>query len=110
MFLHDCDKCIFLGTVVISEQMQDLYYCPNELGGPTIPTIIARWSDEGGDYSSGLCFGESTLVRHVNGDSRGNAGLMVAYTLAMANGLDVTDRMTVDQSPIIDKIKTYRRD
>lgn len=44
---HDCQKCEFLGQY----KEYDLYFCPNE------PTIIARYSDEGGDYGSGLVFG-----------------------------------------------------
>jgi hypothetical protein len=44
---HYCRTCEFLGQY----KEFDLYYCSNE------PTIIARYSDEGGDYGSGLVFG-----------------------------------------------------
>ncbi len=49
-YKHDCEQCIYLGE--FSEQ--DLYFC--EQGG--IPTVIARWSDEGGDYNSGIAAAE----------------------------------------------------
>lgn len=45
-FDHDCSACIFLGQY----QEYDLYFCPAE------PTIIARYSSEGGDYGSGIVF------------------------------------------------------
>lgn len=48
-FEHDCNACVFLGHV----DKHDLYFCPNDILGPT---VIARWSSEGPDYSSGLCF------------------------------------------------------
>lgn len=101
-FEHDCEKCQFLGSVVIEGEVQDLYYCAYE------PTIISRYGTDG-DYSSGLCFGESALVRHVNGDARGNKGLMVAYTLALANGLNVKEPHSVNELTLIEKIKTYRK-
>lgn len=47
-FKHDCDACTPLGGF----NGHDLYHC--EQGG--IPTIIARYGDEGGEYKSGLCF------------------------------------------------------
>jgi len=48
-FEHDCSDCTFLGH----ENNHDLYFCASE------PTIIARFSDEGSEYSSGLVFGLS---------------------------------------------------
>lgn len=47
-FQHDCDTCIPLGMTAEA----DLYFCPNE------PTLVARFSDEGSDYSSGICFAD----------------------------------------------------
>lgn len=44
---HDCSKCYPLGEFGIA----DLYFC--EQGG-NFPTVIARYSSEGSDYSSGL--------------------------------------------------------
>ena len=62
---HDCEGCIFLGRHAAA----DLYYCPHE------PTVIARRSSEGGDYSSGLSF----VGRH--------PALTEAYNRASARGL-----------------------
>lgn len=104
IYKHDCDACQFLGSTVVEGEAYDLYYCAHE------PTIIARWSDEGADYSSGLCFGESSLVRHINGDTRGNKPLMVAYVTAMANGLDVADRFSVVKDKTLkQKVAEYRK-
>lgn len=57
-FTHDCEECIFLGSALSKdiepgsrERVADLYFCAFE------PTVIARFSDEGGDYSSGIAFG-----------------------------------------------------
>ena len=60
-FVHDCDDCHYLGDtmvdvfnsdgVLVSSRFVDLYFCASE------PTIIARYSDEGPDYGSGLEFG-----------------------------------------------------
>ncbi len=58
-FKHDCDTCRFLGTVEGPHPRMavknpphvaaDLWYCERaELGG----SVIARYSDEGSDYSS----------------------------------------------------------
>lgn len=80
---HDCDACVALGDFTIVEDklvndtvMQvavtyDLYYCPGE------PTVVARRSSEGPDYSSGLTF----AVRNPEGP------LGVAYHRALAAGL-----------------------
>jgi len=46
-FTHDCNCCRFLGT----HEEQDLYYCHGN-----IPTVIARHSSDGPDYTSGLSF------------------------------------------------------
>lgn len=61
-FKHDCDHCVFIGrynhewivvgrTVIEPGQAYDLYFC-NQAG--TIPTVVARFGDEGADYISGL--------------------------------------------------------
>lgn len=49
-FTHDCDDCVFLGH----EKSSDLYFCSQ--GG--MPTVIARHSSEGPDYTSGLIFAD----------------------------------------------------
>lgn len=48
-YKHDCDCCNFLGHY----EEHDLYYCSQDGG---IPTVIARWGNDGHDYSSGLSF------------------------------------------------------
>ena len=74
-FHHDCDACIFLGTYTTAwtresrpdlaeyperyePRTADLYACC--VGGPLkqtrVSTYIARWSDDGPDYTSGLEF------------------------------------------------------
>lgn len=47
LFRHDCDKCTFLGR----HAGHDLYFCPQ---GGLVPTVIARFGDDGPDYVSGL--------------------------------------------------------
>ncbi len=50
-FQHDCDNCKPLGEFGDA----DLYYCNQQIGGPT---LIARYSSDGADYISGLCFAD----------------------------------------------------
>lgn len=45
-YQHDCQVCVFLGHYDGS----DLYFCPQH----GIKTVIARFSDLGPDYASGL--------------------------------------------------------
>jgi hypothetical protein len=75
-FEHDCEDCKFLG----SYDGRDLYFCPG--GGPT---IIARRSSDPPDYSSGLCFGKTSL-KDMTPD-RSSWALRVAYLLACDQGL-----------------------
>jgi len=65
-YIHDCQDCKFLGTVTIHNSpvrctVADLYYCNpsnQELSG----TLIARYGDEGPNYSSGIGFAMSNPV------------------------------------------------
>lgn len=50
-FKHDCDRCNFLGRH--EETDSDLYYCRQY---HKVPTLVARYSDDPVDYSSGLSF------------------------------------------------------
>ncbi len=51
-FQHDCEKCKPLGEFGDA----DLYYCDvQSIGGAT---VIARYSDDGGDYQSGMVFAD----------------------------------------------------
>lgn len=47
-YKHDCTECIPLGEF----HKTDLYYCEKGFE----PTVIARRSDEGSDYESGMKF------------------------------------------------------
>lgn len=53
-FIHDCDKCKPLGMMGDF----DLYYC-DQTGN--VPTVIARFGDDGPEYISGLNSGNSIL-------------------------------------------------
>lgn len=55
IFLHDCDNCVYLGhwheePVTDDSRIADLYWCAQS----GFPTVIARFSDEGSDYTSGM--------------------------------------------------------
>lgn len=67
-FTHDCDACVFLGHSLSS----DLYFCN---GNGNISTVIARWSSDGPDYTSGIA-----LVPH-------DVRLAAALGLATQRGL-----------------------
>lgn len=46
-FRNDCEVCVFLGR----DGEHDLYFCEVS---PIMPTVLARFSDEPEDYTSGL--------------------------------------------------------
>jgi hypothetical protein len=46
-FVNICEQCIFLGQF----EEYDLYFCDQNGAGYT---VLARWSDESQDYTSGL--------------------------------------------------------
>lgn len=50
LYEHDSDCCTFLGIF----KNADLYYCKQMNN----PTVIARFSSDPSDYSSGLCFAD----------------------------------------------------
>lgn len=52
MFTHDCEQCVFLGHY----NNHDLYYCGHPDVQQGIPTLIARWGNDGPEYSSGMAF------------------------------------------------------
>lgn len=60
LFQHDCDDCISLGEHKIGEVEADLYFCTQ---GGIMNTVIARYSDDGPDYSSGLEFMHNPFLR-----------------------------------------------
>lgn len=51
-YQHDCEKCKALGKFA----EYDLYFCETDLGSH--PTVIARYGDEGHEYTSGLLFAD----------------------------------------------------
>lgn len=54
-FEHDCDCCVFLGSVLDDTSVQrytDLYFHKSEFE----TTVIARFGSDGPQYSSGLAF------------------------------------------------------
>jgi len=58
-FIHDCKKCVFLGSVVFEEQLYDLYVCSHK--DKEIDTVVARYGDEGREYGSGVYFRDTIL-------------------------------------------------
>jgi hypothetical protein len=50
IYTHDCDKCKFLGSMVIPirDEMADVYM---SCGSSEMPAVIFRWSDDPPDYS-----------------------------------------------------------
>jgi len=69
-YTHDCEHCTFLGTVRVSEKVFDLYHCG-------ISTVLARYGNDGPDYSSGLAFATFD----------GIPALYIAKQLAEINGV-----------------------
>lgn len=47
-YKHDCESCVYLGQ----HNEYDIYFCEQPMVNR--PTVIARWSDEGRDYLSGM--------------------------------------------------------
>jgi hypothetical protein len=52
---HDCKACKFLGQF----GEYDLYFCDQDGFGST---VVARWSSDGPDYTSGLHSGNPALI------------------------------------------------
>lgn len=67
------DHCLFLGRY----KQYDLYYAAEEIGGPT---VVARFGNDGPEYSSGMCFGWLPKPEHP---------LVEARRRSQARGLDV---------------------
>ncbi len=80
-FQHTCTRCEFLGGYVYNEEYYDLYWCDQ---GGSFPTVIARWSDEGPAYLSGIPADETLRVM-------ARYCLCVAYARAKARGLPLKD-------------------
>jgi len=50
-YIHNCSACVFLGRY----KEHDLYVCQGSGGHKEISTVVARFGDEGRNYTSGLC-------------------------------------------------------
>lgn len=53
MYKHDCDNCVFHGTI----SDKDVYTCGNDGD----KTIVVRYSDEGSDYSSSSIYSDELV-------------------------------------------------
>ena len=73
-FTHDCDCCKFLGTY----KKHDLYFCAQ---GGVLPTLIARHSNDGPDYISGLSFAAVSPLLGEAGKRAIAQGLLTQATL-----------------------------
>lgn len=84
-FQHDCNTCQLLGRVIIKGIVWDLYFCSTL----TWPTLVARYSDGGSRYTSGMEFGKMAFTQYCDADGfeHHNQPLMIAYVLAEVNGL-----------------------
>ena len=62
-FTHDCENCLFLGTYSAGNRYYDLYYHPSRgvCDKGIDSTVIARYGEEGYNYSSGLLSAQQTL-------------------------------------------------
>lgn len=57
-YQHDCDECTFLGQY----GNYDLYFC-TQGGGYRSPTVIARYGNDGPEYTSGMIFAGSDPLK-----------------------------------------------
>lgn len=80
LYTHDCQYCTFLGTVKSLDNeytFTDLYHCQKSwpsIGG--VGSVIARYSNEGGDYAS-------SPVKYITGQTaQVHQDLVIAKTLA----------------------------
>lgn len=100
LYQHDCTRCTFLGRFHYAHPAYtrepkevDLYHCTQ---GGHVPTVIARYSDEPGDYSSGM----PPAGRSGKCDRNDpHYPLSVAYQRAVARGLpiDIIPRASLDR-------------
>ena len=77
-FKHDCEACTFLGSF----GEHDLYHCPQH----GLPTLIARRSSDGSDYSSFLAEIVRNAKSSLDGYEPGRA-LLEAYRRAFVRRL-----------------------
>lgn len=58
LFTHDSPCCTFLGV----HDGYDLYWCDQ---GHSLPTVLARYGNEGHEYKSGMLFADRGLEPHL---------------------------------------------
>jgi hypothetical protein len=51
-YQHDCERCVYLGSTT-GGKTYDLYFC---LEMEKYPIVLARYGDEGAEYTSGLSY------------------------------------------------------
>lgn len=60
LYVHDCPSCMFLGQFTDDRsEVHDLYSCRDIMGA----TVIARWGNDGSEYSSGIVFQDHPSLR-----------------------------------------------
>jgi hypothetical protein len=96
LYEHDCDNCAYLGQFKQSDlRALDLYVHP---GKET--TVIARFSSEGSDYSSGLDFAYSAQIKN-----DATSPLLEAKKRAVKAGLINETNFLIGYSPeLFDKL------
>lgn len=82
-YTHDCDACKYLGVYLD----YDLYYC----GGD--PTVVARYGDEGSEYTSSMI---SLLTEPHRAFLRRNPGYVPGQALLHALTLLPADAACTD--------------
>lgn len=77
-YAHHCPICVYLATLDLgSEGVFDLYYCRQDID---LPTLIARFGDNGPDYyTHNLILGRPL--------ERDRFAFQLAYSLAAQRGL-----------------------
>lgn len=82
-YKHDCDNCDFLGKYErdgnITDHNFDLYFCTQG----DLPTVIARYGDEGSYYLSGLEIAKDKYKTDPNHPLV--AAMMVARSMKLIN-------------------------
>ena len=92
-FEHDCEGCTFLGQY----KKWDLYHC---MDFGTIPTLIARWGDEGPENTSGEDFSLPFYNPLLKARLHPHPGLAEARRRAQARGLPLLlDEEKVENAP-----------
>lgn len=91
IYMHDCTKCVFLGTHEYEGVQYDLYTCDQ---GRNWPTVLARFSSDGPDYLSGLAVAKAIEKAPFN-EAELQHPLVIAKQRAKERGL-VTRKDTRD--------------